>query len=110
MTFVSNFVEPHDPHQVCFRNFPEPEKFMPERWLRGKGRADIHPFASLPFSTGPRMCIGKRFADLEVHVLTIRLLQKFKLEWAGTEGPLEGTQRLVYYPNQDLKFRFLDLK
>ena len=40
------------------KNFRNPEKFNPHRWLGGN-RAKIKPFASLPFSLGQRMCIGK---------------------------------------------------
>jgi len=37
--------------------FPEPEKFSPERWLRGHDH-NYNPFIVIPFGHGPRACIG----------------------------------------------------
>lgn len=48
------------------------DQFLPERFLKDEKYADIkgkHPFVFLPFSFGPRMCIGRRFAELEMEVL-----------------------------------------
>ncbi|NXJ58845.1 CP27B protein, partial [Spizaetus tyrannus] len=48
------------------RLFPAPDSFRPERWLcRDAAR---HPFASLPFGVGKRSCVGRRLAELEIHL------------------------------------------
>lgn len=38
--------------------FPNPLEFKPERWL-DTDKNGIHPYASIPFGLGPRMCIGE---------------------------------------------------
>jgi cytochrome P450 family 49 subfamily A len=56
---------------------PDFGTFAPERWLRGS--RNMHLFAALPFGFGPRMCIGRRFADMEMAVFLVRLLQKYEV-------------------------------
>lgn len=50
--------------------------FRPERWLKesqGGTGEHIHPFASLPYGYGARMCLGRRFADLEMQLLLAKV-------------------------------------
>lgn len=47
-------------------------KFKPERWMK-QSSDYMHPFASLPYGHGPRMCLGRRFADLEMQVFLAKV-------------------------------------
>lgn len=62
----------HDPD-----NYPNPEKFEPERFLP-ENRDKLKPYTYLPFGAGPRNCIGMRFALLEAKLLLAKLILKFR--------------------------------
>lgn len=47
--------------------------FKPERWMKSGFEGKLHPFASLPYGTGARMCLGRRFADLEIQILLAKV-------------------------------------
>ncbi len=55
--------------------YSDPERFLPERWhslQRG-------PYEYLPFSAGPRMCIGVGFAMAAMKVALVAILRRFRL-------------------------------
>ena len=80
---------------------------MPERWIEHKDR--IHPMAVRPFGHGPRICIGKRFAELEIQIGIVKLLQNFRIEWAADYPGIEPRVGTVNAPDKKLQFRFVDL-
>nr|XP_022909506.1 probable cytochrome P450 301a1, mitochondrial [Onthophagus taurus] len=82
----------------------KPETFKPERWLKNS-EEKIHPFASLPYGYGARMCLGRRFADLEIQILLAKLIRSYKLEFH--HDPLEYKVTFMYAPDGDLKLRVL---
>lgn len=80
--------------------------FKPERWLKpsqGGVEGKLHPFASLPYGYGARMCLGRRFADLEMQILLSKLLRSYKLEYL--HEPLEYAVTFMYAPEGPLKFK-----
>lgn len=54
-------------------NFPRAREFRPERWLREGGLGRVDNFGSIPFGYGVRSCIGRRIAELEIHLLMIQV-------------------------------------
>lgn len=54
--------------------FPEPYKFRPERWL------SIHPSAYefMPFSAGPRYCIGASLALMQLKIALTIIFKRFR--------------------------------
>ncbi|XP_017473093.1 PREDICTED: probable cytochrome P450 4d14 isoform X2 [Rhagoletis zephyria] len=58
--------------------FVNPDDFVPERF-DVESCAEIDPFAYVPFSAGPRNCIGQKFALLEMKSAISKLLRHYEL-------------------------------
>lgn len=58
--------------------FPDPEKFDPERFTP-ENTEKRGAYAYIPFSAGPRNCIGQKFAMIEMKTVLMKLLKNFKL-------------------------------
>lgn len=54
-------------------NFPEALDFRLERWIRKDTTDHVDNFGSIPFGHGIRSCIGKRIAELEMHLSLTRV-------------------------------------
>ncbi|XP_039301754.1 cytochrome P450 6k1-like [Solenopsis invicta] len=59
--------------------YPDPDKFDPERFTEAN-KATRHSYAYLPFGEGPRMCMGMKFAFLQIKVGLAKLLLKYKFK------------------------------
>jgi len=56
--------------------YSQPNDFMPERFLNG----EMDGLLYMPFGIGPRMCIAKRFAIMEMKIMLFHILQRCVFE------------------------------
>ncbi|KAI2899636.1 hypothetical protein CBS11852_3203 [Aspergillus niger] len=62
-------------------NYGDPDRFIPERWLDDE-KPNFHPHdarAHRPFSFGPRNCLGRSLAWMEIRCVLCKLLWNFNL-------------------------------
>ncbi len=77
--------------------FPDSFTFAPERWLPsysdndGSGKPSQADHAAYsPFSTGPRACIGRAFAMMEISITVARVLWLMDFRVSGRHGGSVG--------------------
>lgn len=71
------FVIPYATHRLA-HIYPSPEKFDPQRFTQ-ENIDKRNPYAYLPFSAGPRNCIGHKYAILEMQTVISKILRNFHL-------------------------------
>ncbi|CAG8645369.1 3806_t:CDS:10, partial [Funneliformis mosseae] len=72
---ISNFGVHHDP-----KYWKNAYRFDPERWLSNEKIEKRHAFSYIPFSAGPRNCVGQNFSIMEQRVVLAMFLIKY--EWS----------------------------
>ncbi|XP_061169292.1 probable cytochrome P450 49a1 isoform X2 [Saccostrea echinata] len=86
------------------RLFKSPDSFLPERFVRDDNTLteeykNTNPFVTIPFGVGPRSCIGKRFAETEMHVITAKFFQQLEASLPpGTDPVMEYKYRTFATP------------
>jgi cytochrome P450 len=66
-----------------------PDAFDPNRFS-AENKANHTPFSFLPFGGGPRLCIGKNFAQMQMQFIVAMLIKRYKF---------------VLSPNQEVSFK-----
>ncbi|XP_015606549.1 cytochrome P450 4g15 [Cephus cinctus] len=58
--------------------YPNPDNFDPDNFLPEK-TANRHYYAFVPFSAGPRSCVGRKYAMLKLKIVLSTILRNFRI-------------------------------
>jgi cytochrome P450 len=89
--------------------YDNPEEFRPERWTREFERS-LPRGAYTPFAGGPRVCLGKQFAMMEMRMILATLIQRLEPNLAEGFEP-DFVTELSMHPGErgmQMNVRFSD--
>ncbi|CAH2009397.1 unnamed protein product [Acanthoscelides obtectus] len=98
-THLNNFREEY---------FEDAHKFKPERWISSDLSSEYQGYATIPFGYGPKSCMAKELAEMEIGMLLYQIYKRFRVEY--NYGELKGSKDLFSSPSRPLKFRFVERK
>ncbi|KAJ4115320.1 hypothetical protein NW768_011172 [Fusarium equiseti] len=100
---------PQLPAYKSSQNFRNPEQFVPERWLDDPLYANDSRAVVQPFSMGPRDCLGKNLAYVEMRLLLTRLLWKFDLELMPDSKDWYDQKIYISWEKNDLNVKLTEV-
>lgn len=97
---VSQYVTQRDP-----RYFPEPDRFIPERWLNPEFEKSLPKGAYFPFGAGTRKCLGEYFAIAESRIILLKIAKN----WTVKTPMPKAQPRATYRPHGKMPAQLFSL-
>jgi cytochrome P450 len=85
------------------QHWADPEQFRPERFAN-EAIANTHRYAFIPFSAGPRHCVGETFAIYEMAIHIYHAARRYRLH-STHSGPLDMEARINLRVRKDLSMQ-----
>jgi cytochrome P450 len=89
--------------------YADPERFDPERFTPEREKS-LPKHAYLPFSGGPRVCIGNHFAMMEAQLILATWLRRLRFELLDPKQHVDFEALITLRPKGGLPLRVVERK
>ena len=88
-------------------DFPEPDRFVPERYNEPREEDVIHRWTWIPFGAGRHRCVGAAFATMQIKAIFSVLLREYSFELAQpSESYRNDHSKMVVQLTQPARVRY----
>ena len=86
--------------------YPNPDEFIPERFSAEEQRKR-HKATFLGFGEGPRICLGIRFAVVQLKIALAYIIQSYRIKISPNHKSIDiGAQAFLSYPKDGILIQF----